>query len=140
MTTGLQCAELRERLRPAELARVAAGLAAEYNGALLAVESNNHGAAVLAYLQTGEQYKRLYRGRHGEWGWLTTGNSKAEMVARMEGLLRESPERFASRRLLGECRTFQSDQRGRAGAAAGAHDDLVMAMAIAQAVRAESGF
>ena len=71
---------------------------------------------------------------------MTTGSSKVEMIARMEALLRESPERFASRRLLAECRSFESDERGRAGAAVGAHDDLVMVMAIAQAVRAESGF
>jgi hypothetical protein len=51
--------------------------------------------------------------------------------------LSESPERFLSTRLLAECRTFVADERGRAAAAAGAHDDLVMAMAIAQAVRAE---
>jgi hypothetical protein len=42
-----------------------------------------------------------------------------------------------SRRLLAECRTFVADERGRAAAAAGSHDDLVMAMAIGQAVRAE---
>ena len=52
-------------------------------------------------------------------------------------LLEQTPERFFSRRLLGECRTFVSDVQGRAAAAPGAHDDLVMAMAIAQAVRAE---
>jgi hypothetical protein len=60
------------------------------------------------------------------------------MVARLGVLLRETPERFMSRRLLAECRTFVADQRGRAAAAAGSHDDLVMAMAIAQAVRAET--
>jgi len=44
---------------------------------------------------------------------------------------------FKSRRLLGECRTFVAGERARAGAANGAHDDLVMAMGVAQAVRAE---
>ena len=53
-------------------------------------------------------------------------------------LLSETPERFMSRRLLAECRTFVADERGRAAAAAGSHDDLVMAMAIGQAVRAAS--
>jgi hypothetical protein len=134
--TGLQCAELRERLRPAELAGVSAELAREYGGASIAVERNNHGAAVLAYLETSERYGRLYR-QMGEAGWLTTAASKPEMVARMGVLLGESAERFMSRRLLAECRTFVTDERGRTAAAAGAHDDLVMAMAIAQAVRAE---
>ena len=59
------------------------------------------------------------------------------MVARLGMLLTQRPELFVSRRLLGECRTFVSDERGRAGAVGGAHDDLVMAMGIAHAVRAE---
>ena len=137
ITTGLQCAELRERLRPEDLARVSVELAKEYGGAQIAVERNNHGAAVLAYIETREGYRRLYR-QQGEAGWLTSAASKPEIVARMGVLLTETPERFMSRRLLAECRTFVADERGRAAAAAGSHDDLVMAMAIAQAVRAET--
>ena len=136
IATGLQCAELRERMRPEDLARVSVELAQEYGGAPIAVERNNHGAAVLAYIETREGYRRLYK-QHGEAGWLTSAASKPEMVARMRVLLSETPERFMSRRLLAECRTFVADDRGRAAAAAGSHDDLVMAMAIAQAVRAE---
>src|SRR5581483_7051536 len=136
IATGLQCAELRERLRPEDLARVSVELAKEYGGARVAVERNNHGAAVLAYIETRESYTRLYR-QSGEAGWLTSVASKPEMVARLGVLLRETPERFMSRRLLAECRTFVADERGRAAAAAGSHDDTVMAMAIAQAVRAQ---
>lgn len=135
VATGLQCAELRERLTPADLARVTAEMAKEYGGALVVVERNNHGAAVLAYLETHERYGRVYR--QGEAGWLTTAASKPEMIARLGVLLSESPERFMSRRLLAECRTFVADERGRTAAVAGSHDDLVMSMAIAQAVRAE---
>ena len=135
--SGLQCAELKERLRPAELARVAAELAREYGDAVLAVERNNHGAAVLAYLETSERYGPVYRGGDGQAGWLTTAVSKAEVVTRMERLLREQPELFRSRRLLRECRSFVSSEHGRMAAARGSHDDLLMAMAIAQAGRAE---
>jgi hypothetical protein len=136
VATGLQCAELRERMRPEDLARVSVELAREYGRGLIAVERNNHGAAVLAYIGTRESYSRVYR-QHGEPGWLTTAASKPEIVARLRVLLSETPQRFMSARLLAECRTFVADERGRAAAATGAHDDLVMAMAIAQAVRAE---
>jgi hypothetical protein len=133
--TGLQCAELQQRLRPVELARVVVELAREYNEALLVVERNNHGAAVLAMIETTERYAHLYRqGR--EAGWLTTSVSKPEMVARLSAVLEQTPEMLRSRRLLGECRTYVAQERGRSGAAYGAHDDLVMAMAMAQAVRA----
>jgi hypothetical protein len=136
LQTGKQCAELQQRLRPVDLARAAAELAREYSGAMIAVERNNHGAAVLAYLETRERYGNLYK-QSGEPGWLTSSASKPEMNARLGVLLVERPEMFASKRLLAECRTFVSGEHGRTGAANGAHDDLVMAMAIAQAVRAE---
>jgi hypothetical protein len=134
--TGLQCAELRERLAPAELAAVTAALAREYGGALVAVERNNHGSAVLAYLETRERYARVYE-QGGERGWLTNAATRPEMIAQLRVLLERGSERFRSRRLLAECRTFVSGRAGRMGAAAGQHDDLVMAMAIAQAVREE---
>jgi hypothetical protein len=135
-TTGMQCAELQERLAPLELARAAAELAREYGGALVAVERNNHGSAVLAYLATVERYERVYR-QAGQPGWLTTAASKPEMVSGLGALLVERPQMFLSKRLLAECRTFVRGEYGRSGAASGAHDDLVMSMALAHRVRAE---
>jgi hypothetical protein len=134
--SGLQCAELQQRLGTLELARVSAELAKEYDGALIAVERNNHGAGVLAYLDSVERYARVYE-QMGVAGWLTTAGSKPGMVSRMGALLVESPWMFFSRRLLGECRTFVTMAGGRTGAVNGAHDDCLMAMAIGQAVRAE---
>jgi hypothetical protein len=134
--SGLQCAELQQRLGTLELARVSAELAKEYGGALIAVERNNHGAGVLAYLDSVEHYARVYE-QNGVAGWLTTAGSKPGMVSRMGALLVESPEMFFSKRLLGECRTFVTMAGGRVGAVNGAHDDCLMAMAIGQAVRVE---
>ena len=134
--SGLQCAELQQRLGARDLARAAAELAREYGGAVVAVERNNHGAGVLAYLDAVERYTRLYA-QEGGVGWLTTAASKPGMVSRMGALLAESAWLFLSRRLLGECRTFVAFSGGKTGAANGAHDDCFMAMALAQAVRAE---
>jgi hypothetical protein len=136
LASGLQCAELRERLGALELARVSAALAREYNGATIAVERNNHGAGVLAYLDSSERYAKVYE-QAGVAGWLTSAGSKPAMVSRLGALLAEQPEIFYSRRLLAECRTFIAGANGRMGAANGTHDDCVMAMAIAQAVRTE---
>jgi len=134
--SGLQCAELRKRLGPLELAKRAAKIAREYGNALIAVERNNHGSGVLAHLDSSEHYANVYA-MDGAPGWLTTAGNKPAMVARMGALLVESPKLFASRRLLGECRTFVTLAGGRTSAANGAHDDCLMSMAIAQAVRAE---
>jgi hypothetical protein len=136
MSSGLQCAELQQKLGTLELARVSAELAREYGGATIVVERNNHGAGVLAYLDSAERYARVYE-QSGVAGWLTTAGSKPGMVSRMGALLMESPWMFSSKRLLGECRTFVAMAGGRTGAANGAHDDCLMAMAIGQAVRAE---
>ncbi len=140
-TTGMQCAELQQRLGTLELAHVAAALGREYGGAdgaaLLAVERNNHGSGVLAYLDAVEKYTRVYE-QAGVAGWLTSAGSKPAMISRMGALLVESPWLFLSRTLLEECRTFVSYPGGKTGAANGTHDDCLMAMALAQAVRAES--
>ncbi|HEY5055703.1 MAG TPA: hypothetical protein VII58_06055 [Acidobacteriaceae bacterium] len=136
LTTGIQCAELQQHLNPLELARVSAALAREYGGAILAVERNNHGSGVIAYVSAVERYRKLYE-HGGQAGWLTSAASKPEMVNRIAVQLVESPWLFLSRALLEECRTFINRANGGSGAANGAHDDCVMAMAIAQSVRAE---
>jgi hypothetical protein len=133
---GLQCAELQKKLNPLQLAQAAARLAREYNNAVIAVERNNHGTAVIAHLSGTEKYANIYS-QNGVPGWLTTAASKPVMIARMGSLLVASPGLFYSRRLLEECRTYNNQPNGGTGAASGAHDDCVMAMAIAQTVRAE---
>ena len=132
--SGMQCAEMQARISPRLLAERIAELAAEFNGALVVVERNNHGAAVLAYLERSPAL-RMYEGADGSAGWLTSASSRERVLARLGVLLSTRRELFASARLLEECRSFVLKPGGRIEAAAGAHDDLVMAMAIAQEVR-----
>lgn len=134
--SGLQCAELRGHIDPRTLAKQATVLAREYNEALLVVERNNHGLAVLAYLNTTERYPVIYEQR-GQLGWLTTALSRPAMIERMGATLAMDPGIISSSRLLAECRTFVRQNDGRTGAAAGVHDDCVMAMAMALQVAAE---
>jgi hypothetical protein len=135
-SSGLQCAEWRGHFTPAELAARAASLAREYNRALLAVERNNHGHGVLAHLVAGEKYENLYP-RSGPPGWLTTAASRPAMLENFAAVLAAAPGLVQSPRLLEECRTFVRHPDGSSAAAAGAHDDCVLAMAIALAVRRE---
>ena len=136
--TGTQCAELQARLSPRDLAREAAQLAREYNGALLVVERNNHGAAVLAFLEENSDGFDLYLGCDRMPGWVTDAGSRPRMLHELAKVLCQRPGLIASERLLLECRSFAVDEHGRAAAARGAHDDLVMSMAIAHAVRSRS--
>jgi hypothetical protein len=135
-TTGMQCAELHGHYGPQALALRVADLGRMYNQALLAVERNNHGYGVLAYLGTSENYPRLYE-RGGQMGWLTNAATRPAMVENLAAVVGTAPELFHSPRFLEECRTFVRHGDGWTGALGGAHDDCVMAMAIAFAVRKE---
>jgi hypothetical protein len=134
-TMGMQCAELHGHFPPFELARRVAELGRRYEQALVAVERNNHGAGVLAHL-TRDEYPEIYV-KDGQLGWLTSAASRPAMIENMAAILMEEPELLHSSRLLEECRTFVRHSDGNSAAADGAHDDCVMAMAIALAVRRE---
>jgi len=133
-SSGLQCAELYGHYPPRELAREVAHLGHQFNNALIAVERNNHGHAVLAQLNTAEHYPHIYL-QKGQQGWLTNVATRPKMIEEFAALLAVEPGLFYSPRLLQECRTFVRHEDGSTSANSGAHDDCVMAMAIAQAVR-----
>jgi hypothetical protein len=129
--TGMQCAELHAHLAPHQTAERVMKLGREYNLALIVVERNNHGHAVHESMK---KYPNLYENvKTG--GWQTTAVTKPSAVECLGQLLREQPGLFRSARLLRECRTFLRHADGSSSAASGAHDDTVMAMAIAQFIR-----
>jgi hypothetical protein len=63
--------------------------------------------------------------------------TRPRMLEQLRLLLANGTCIFFSPRFLEECRTFIRHPDGSCAAAPGGHDDTVMAMAIAQAVRAE---
>jgi hypothetical protein len=136
LETGMQCAEFAGHVGGLELARLVTELAAEYNGAWVVVERNNHGSGVLALLETACGCGRIYR-QNGQAGWLTTSVSRPAVLGQLGAALVEHSERFKSRRLLAECRSFVRLPNGGSGARAGTHDDRVMAMAVGLGARAE---
>ncbi len=136
LESGLQCVEFAAHMGGMELARLATDLAREYNHAWLVVERNNHGSGVLALAASVCKYERVFQ-QMGQPGWLTTSVSRPAMLARLDAALIERPDCFLSRRLLAECRSFVRLPNGNTGARSGAHDDLVMAMAVGLAARAE---
>src|SRR5579863_7549159 len=131
--TGLQCAELHGHFPPREFAGKLIELANSYNQGLLVVEQNNHGHAVLAHLRM-EGCANVFRDG-GHDGWLTSAVSRPSMIENLAAVLALEQTIFHSPRLLNECRTFIRHADGSSSAAAGSHDDVVMAMAIALAAR-----
>jgi len=136
LETAIQCAEFAGHVGGLELTRLLTDLAREYNGAWLVIERNNHGSGVLALAETACGYARIYRQR-GQPGWLTTSVSRPAVLGHLGAALVEHPDRFMSRQLLAECRSFVRLANGSSGARAGTHDDRVMAMAVGLGARAE---
>lgn len=132
--TGMQCAELHGHFPPRELSIRVAELAKKYNDALVVVERNNHGHAVLVHLKS--ECKNLYSDGKAD-GWLTTAVNRPAMIENLAVILATQPSLFPGEQLLHECRTFVRNADGNTGASPGAHDDCVMAMAIALAARRE---
>ena len=134
--TGAQCAEFAAHVGGLELARRAAELATRYNQAWLVVERNNHGCGVLAYLDSDCHYERVYA-QGGQAGWLTTALTRPKALSELAAAVAAEPRKFLSPEFLRECRSFVRLPNGSMGAQPGAHDDRVMAMAIALAARKE---
>ena len=129
---GLQCAELRGHFAPLELARRVTELGGvmgkrywRWNGIIMDT----------ACWPTCEIWSTPNYEKDGQLGWLTSAASRPAMVENMAAVLMAEPKLFHSPRLLEECRTFVQASRWKCGRGRGAHDDCVMAMAIALAVR-----
>ena len=134
-SSGMQCAELRGHLTPPALAGRVAILSRQYNGAVVAVERNNHGHAVLRTLGMLHADAPLFRPERA--GGMADDAATVRGCCELVAVLSAAPCLFVSRRLLEECRTFVRRPDGSTAAASGTHDDTVMAMAIAQVVRTE---
>jgi hypothetical protein len=132
---GVQCAELHGHFPPFELAQRLAKLGRRYGNALIAVERNNHGYGVLAHLKD-MGYPNLYQHENQD-GWLTSSLTRPWMIENLATVLVTKPDLFHSPKLLAEMKTFVRHSDGNGAAADGAHDDCVMAMAIALGVRKE---
>lgn len=128
-------------------------LGRRYNTAMLAVERNNHGHAVLqriAFGMTSEgiepyQPNRIYRHvsidaktrkPESRIGWPTDQIAKPLMATALERLIADHPECFRDKATVNELLTcVYLDGPEQWGAPAGAHDDRVIARAIAEQVR-----
>ena len=136
--TGQEVAEICGNYRPDELARLVFDLASEYNKAMLGVERQGPGLAVLQKLAQ-LHYPRLYNYRPDVPGWLTDSGTRPVMLAELEEAVRQRTFGIMSRALLDEMFSFVRIKTGRVQAAEGAHDDRVMAAAIAWQMRHQPG-
>ncbi len=147
--TGEQAATIYGSWETFEFARILSRVGHMYSDttrgpALLGVERNNHGTAVLSELWRHLQYSHLYSHHHYDektqvtvkrLGWHTNSASRPIMVGDLiqsvaKGFIKPADPDFFS-----ECMTFVRDNKGKAKAQQGCHDDRVMSMAIAVQMR-----
>jgi hypothetical protein len=131
--TARHMATLWGQFQPWALGKWAVLVARKYNGALLAVERNNHGHTVLRAAAAEYKYRRIFVDRDERPGWLNNGATRAPALDTVEDAFREGYLDIGDVHVLREMRTFVTVQKGasiRAQAAKGARDDTVMMLAI----------
>ncbi len=116
-----------------------------YNTALIAPEVNFDPTVVDKLADW--HYLRLYMRQKEDditervrlsYGYRTDKLNRPVAIAELIELMRDHPECVSDRATLEEMMSFVRNDHGRAEAAEGAHDDLIMALAIALYVRAQA--
>jgi len=133
--TGEQVATLHGQWPPDLFAERLAELGRRYNNALIGVERNKDGVAVLLALVRVYGYQNLYIHNDGRLGWPTTTVTRPLVISDYDRELRGTEYIIHDRAIIDECLTFVINDRGKPEAATGAHDDLVIADAIAGQMR-----
>lgn len=145
--TGAQVAELQMPLSEIQYARQIYCLGRYYNDALVAVEIN-HSTYPEVKLEEWHYPKLYQRERFDTYknrmvpslGWVTSTKTRPQMLAALHTVMEEAPELVVSAWTLGEMITFVYDENRKPQAAAGEHDDLVIAAAIAHSVRGQQRY
>jgi hypothetical protein len=133
---------------PDAFAHHIAALGRYYGTALAAVESNNHGWAVLAELRKCYPLQMIMRrletgtatvSQGPRLGWATTPTSKPDLIGALAAAIRDDeiivPDKETIRELMG----YLILSGGKTGNGPGEHDDRVMALAIALRAAAYTG-
>jgi len=156
--TGAQVATAHGIFNPPTLAAHCVRVSRRYNDALVGIERQNHGHAVLQkvlelgldrphfhggslyYFKRGtDQMERGADGmawtRHGRPGWSTDGESRPIMLQQLAAAIEDGSMKVRDADLLSEALSFRLQPSGKFEADSGAHDDTVFKWAIAWQMR-----
>ena len=142
--SGRQVAVLRRRAGADVFAHQVYCLGKYYNDALIGIEDNFDRFPIMELERLG--YKNQYvrqsmdsftRRLRDSYGFRTTSRSRETVISGLVQALREDITLVSDGQTLQELLTFVRDENMRASAQAGAHDDCVMALAIAHFIRGQ---
>lgn len=143
-TNGSQVCTLRHEFDEDVFARQMYCLGKYYNTALIGVEANysTYPIKELQRLQYPRQYyretvDRITNRMLFKYGFVTNQKTRPELIAELVKLVREQVGLLNDADTLGEMLTFVRNEKGRPEAMSGAHDDCIMALGIAHAIRGQ---
>ena len=146
-TTGKQVAVLRHQYDEDLYAAQMFCLGKHYNNALIGIEVNysTHPTKELQRLGYDNLYRRevedsITNTLVRKYGFRTDKLTRPIIIAELVTLMREHLEIISDYDTLSEMTVFVKDERGRASAMQGQHDDLVMACAITYYIRDQQKF
>ena len=141
-TTGNQVAVLRKQFDEDEYTRQMICLGRYYNNALEGIETNFSTFPIKEAERLGykNQFIReredTYTGKTAKaYGFKTTSLTRPLILAQLQAVVNDHIEKINDKDTLEEMLTFVRNEKGRPEAQLGAHDDLVMALAIAHYIR-----
>lgn len=147
-TTGEEVAYLKQQFDEDLYADQLYCLGKMYNTALIGIESNFTKAPIKRLQDLG--YHKQYVREEDEdtfthkivkkYGFNTNKATRPVIIAGLVKIVREQVELCNDIETLNEMLTFSRNEKGRPEAAEGAHDDLVMSMAIAHYIRTQQSY
>lgn len=145
--TGEQVAVLRGKFDEDVFAKQIYMLGIFYNNALVGIEANFSTYPIrelerLGYLNqyVREKVDSATHKKVASYGFKTTAQTRPVIIADLVKLVRENCNLINDRNTLEEMQTFVRNDKGRAEAVSGAHDDLVMSLAIAHFIREQQSY
>ena len=145
--SGVQVARLKQRFDPDQYARQMFCLGKFYGDALIGIEANFDSYPIMELQRLGysPQYVRqipdTYTGKlEKRFGFRTTAVTRPVILSRLLEVVREHCDTICDRGTLEELLTVVRNQQGRIEAPQGGHDDDMMGLAIAHAIREQVVF
>ena len=140
--TGVQVATLKHQFDSDQYARQMYCLGIYYKNALIGIEANfdSYPIKELQRLGYNNQYTReavdTYTGKtEKRFGFRTTSLTRPTAISRLIEIVREHTDTINDRDTLEELLTIIRNEKGRIEAPEGGHDDQMMGLAIAHAIR-----
>ena len=142
--TGEQVAILRHQADEDTYAKQMYWMGRYYNDALIGIEANFSSYPIKRLEQMGYQHQFVrqvedtYTGRiSSAYGFRTTATTRPVIIAQLVEAMRDGIGLVNDRTTLEEMLTFVRNEKLRPEAEAGAHDDTIMALAIAWYIRSQ---